>query len=145
MERPPLTPTQARILGAIREAITERGYPPTLREIGAAVGMGSSGVSYQIRQLHAAGYLRVDEGPRAMQVLDGPTVGEAVPGLVRDHTPLHRARRYTCPGCRTDGLDRIGITSLAYVFDSCSCGEPAYDHLIEQLWHRACLTNGVRP
>lgn len=50
--RPPLTIRQLRILTVIRDSVRDRGYPPTVREIGAAVGLGSpSSVSYQLGAL----------------------------------------------------------------------------------------------
>jgi repressor LexA len=53
-----LTYRQAQILRAIRESISTRGIPPSMREIGDAVGLASANsVSYQIRQLRKYGYL----------------------------------------------------------------------------------------
>jgi repressor LexA len=37
-----LTPRQQKVLGHIKEAIEKRGYPPSMREIGEAVGLTSS-------------------------------------------------------------------------------------------------------
>ncbi|GIE75106.1 LexA repressor [Actinoplanes philippinensis] len=57
--RPPLTARQLRILAVIEEWIRERGYPPTVREIGAAVGLVSpSSVSYQLGVLEKHGLIR---------------------------------------------------------------------------------------
>jgi hypothetical protein len=50
----------------------------------------------------------------------------------------HRQKSETCPGCGANLL-RVGITELAYAFRVCACGEVAYEHLVEQLWHLACL------
>lgn len=65
-----LTPRQRRILELIHLAVSTRGYPPTIREIGEAAGLASpSSVSHQLRQLEAKGYLRRDpHRPRAMEV-----------------------------------------------------------------------------
>lgn len=57
---------------------------------------------------------------------------------------LHDQRRGTCPGCGNDTL-RVALVSVAYVFDVCSCGDPDYDHLVEQLWHRPCLIGETWP
>jgi len=53
-----LTDTRRRILAAIRDLTRERGYPPTVREIGQAVGLRStSSVQYQLHILCRAGYV----------------------------------------------------------------------------------------
>ncbi|MEV0902013.1 transcriptional repressor LexA [Actinoplanes sp. NPDC049802] len=57
--QPPLSARQLRILAVIRDSVRERGYPPTVREIGAAVGLVSpSSVSYQLRVLEKYGLIR---------------------------------------------------------------------------------------
>jgi repressor LexA len=64
----PLTERQEKILGYIRLSIRRRGYPPTLREIGAEMGIKSTnGVSDHLRALEKKGYLkREDMKSRAM-------------------------------------------------------------------------------
>ncbi|MGD9518232.1 MAG: transcriptional repressor LexA [Armatimonadota bacterium] len=59
MNRPRrLTPRRRQILDYIHQAIEERGYPPTVREIGEAVGLRStSTVHFHLRALEDAGYL----------------------------------------------------------------------------------------
>ena len=68
-----LTPRQRTIVETIRSAIAERGYPPSMREIGDAAGLASlSSVTHQLGQLERFGYLRRDPGrPRALEVLRG--------------------------------------------------------------------------
>lgn len=70
-----LTSRQTRILDVIRAAVEERGYPPSVREIGDAVGLTSpSSVAHQLRVLEQKGYLRRDPNrPRALEVTDGKT------------------------------------------------------------------------
>ena len=65
-----LTARQRRILDYIRETVERRGYPPTVREIGEAVGLVSpSSVAYQMGVLQKKGYLRKDPNrPRAVDV-----------------------------------------------------------------------------
>jgi repressor LexA len=65
-----LTPRQRLILDYIRETVDRRGYPPTVREIGEAVGLVSpSSVAYQMGVLQRKGYLRKDPNrPRAVDV-----------------------------------------------------------------------------
>ena len=63
---------QREILDYIREMVADRGYPPSVREIGEAVGLSSpSTVHSHLSTLVAAGYLRRDPTkPRAIEVLD---------------------------------------------------------------------------
>ena len=58
-----LTWRQRKILRAIRESVQRRGYPPSMLEIGEAVGLTStSSVSYQLSILQRKGYLHRDVG-----------------------------------------------------------------------------------
>lgn len=70
-----LTSRQSRILEVIRDAVEARGYPPSVREIGDAVGLTSpSSVAHQLRVLEQKGYLKRDPNrPRALEVTDGHT------------------------------------------------------------------------
>ncbi|WP_153504913.1 transcriptional repressor LexA [Cumulibacter manganitolerans] len=65
-----LTVRQRKIMEVIRSAIERQGYPPSVREIGEAVGLASpSSVAHQLRQLQAKGFLRRDPNrPRAVDV-----------------------------------------------------------------------------
>lgn len=65
-----LTERQRTILNVIRASVTTRGYPPSIREIGDAVGLTStSSVAHQLRTLERKGYLRRDPNrPRAVDV-----------------------------------------------------------------------------
>src|SRR4051794_22730890 len=54
-----LTQRQRRILEVIREAVDKQGYPPSVREIGQAVGLTStSSVAHQLTTLERKGYIR---------------------------------------------------------------------------------------
>ena len=66
-----LSPKQLAILEVIQTSIAKYGYPPSMREIGDAVGLKSlSSVTHQLGQLELSGYLRRDPGKtRAMEVL----------------------------------------------------------------------------
>src|SRR5437773_4703023 len=69
------TARQRRILDFIRDTVQARGYPPTVREIGEAVGLtSSSSVHAQLSNLERRGLLRRDPTkPRAMELqLPGP-------------------------------------------------------------------------
>lgn len=65
----PLTDRQEAILEFIRRSIRDRGYPPTLREIGAQMGIRSTnGVSDHLRALERKGYIsREDMKSRALR------------------------------------------------------------------------------
>lgn len=66
-----LTARQRTILESIRHAVETRGYPPSMREIGQAVGLTSpSSVAHQLAALERKGYLRRDPNrPRAIEVV----------------------------------------------------------------------------
>ena len=70
--RPALTPRQQKILDAIRTEIEQKGYPPSMRQIGDMVGLASlSSVTHQLGRLEKMGYIRRDPKlPRAIEVLD---------------------------------------------------------------------------
>ncbi len=60
-KRGELTPRRRAILDYITRAINERGYPPTVREIGQAVGLASpSSVFFHLNALVEGGYLEKD-------------------------------------------------------------------------------------
>jgi repressor LexA len=85
-----LTERQRTILEVIRNSVMTRGYPPSIREIGDAVGLTStSSVAHQLRTLERKGFLRRDANrPRAVDVravddpsrLPAPTVTTDVAG-----------------------------------------------------------------
>jgi repressor LexA len=80
-----ITPRQRRILEFIRTTVRERGYPPTVREIGDAVGLtSSSSVHAQLENLRRKGMLRKDPAkPRAIEVAGvRPQAGATVVPLV---------------------------------------------------------------
>lgn len=63
---------QREILEYIRDTVADRGYPPSVREIGEAVGLSSpSTVHSHLSTLEATGHLRRDPTkPRAIEILD---------------------------------------------------------------------------
>jgi repressor LexA len=67
-----LTQRQAQTLDYIRQSIEERGYPPTLREIGEYMGIRSTnGVNDHLRALERKGYLRrEDMKSRALRLVN---------------------------------------------------------------------------
>ncbi|AFM41809.1 SOS regulatory protein LexA [Desulfosporosinus acidiphilus SJ4] len=70
---PDLSERQTRILDFIKQEIHKKGYPPSVREIGEAVGLlSSSTVHGHLQTLEDKGYIRRDPTkPRAIEILDG--------------------------------------------------------------------------
>ena len=85
-----LTTRQRQILDCIDSAMRERGYPPSVREIGESVGLGSpSTVHSHLSTLQRLGYLRRDPSkPRAIEVRFDPSSGAAVERRPVRHVPL---------------------------------------------------------
>jgi repressor LexA len=78
--RTSLSDKQLAILEMIQRSVASRGYPPSMREIGDAVGLSSlSSVTHQLNQLELSGYLRRDPNrPRALEVLiELPDAGDS--------------------------------------------------------------------
>lgn len=80
-----LTPRRQQILQYIAKATAERGYPPTVREIGEAVGLSSSSsVHFHLRALSEMGYLQRDGSlTRALRLSEEGLEGEVDIGLPR--------------------------------------------------------------
>ncbi|HEY3503839.1 MAG TPA: transcriptional repressor LexA [Actinocatenispora sp.] len=97
-----LTVRQRRILEVIRDSIDRRGYPPSVREIGEAVGLTSpSSVAYQMGILQRRGYLRRDPNrPRAVDIRP-----------VRGHDDAGNTRE----AATTDGAPLNPVPEPAYV------------------------------
>jgi repressor LexA len=90
-----LTARQRLVLETIRASVERRGYPPSMREIGEAVGLTSpSSVKHQLMALERKGYLRRDPNrPRAIEVVH--------PDDSRSISPL-------AAGGRTYGEEHLG-------------------------------------
>lgn len=69
---PDLSERQTRILEFIKQELHKKGYPPSVREIGEAVGLlSSSTVHGHLQTLEDKGYIRRDPTkPRAIEILD---------------------------------------------------------------------------
>jgi len=104
-----LTERQRQVLQFIKEEIRAKGYPPSVREIGEAIGLSSSSTVHgHMARLEEKGFIRRDPTkPRAIEVLDEsfslprkrtvnvPVVGRVTAGLpifadqnIEDHFPL---------------------------------------------------------
>jgi len=69
-----------------------------------------------------------------------PTGRDLVSSWAHDHP-----RRAVCPGCEQD-CSRVGLNALVYTFEPCQCPAapaPCSAHLMEQIWHRRCLTESA--
>jgi len=96
-----LTPRQRLVLETVRASVESRGYPPSMREIGDAVGLTSpSSVKHQLTALERKGYLRRDPNrPRAIEVVQ-PDDSRSVPPL---------------PGALGFEVEQDSVPSPAYV------------------------------
>jgi repressor LexA len=88
-----ITPRQQRILDVIAQTVRDRGYPPTVREIGEAVGLtSSSSVHAQLANLERKGLLTKDPSkPRAMALAAeprAPSVPVPVVGRIAAGAPI---------------------------------------------------------
>ena len=89
-EAAPLTPRQQQILEFIDQEVRRRGYPPSVREIGEAVGLSSSStVHAHLAALQDKGYLRRDPTkPRALELHFESGSGAALERRPVRHVPL---------------------------------------------------------
>jgi repressor LexA len=89
-EAAPLTPRQQQVLEFIDVEVRRRGYPPSVREIGEAVGLSSSStVHAHLGALQDKGYLKRDPTkPRAIEICFEPDSGAIVDRRPVKHVPL---------------------------------------------------------
>lgn len=86
MQKDSLTQNQKNTLQVIKKLIKERGYPPTVREIGKLVGVSSSATSYKyLTILEKKGYIQRKKGKsRAIRLIPQtkkiPVVGSVAAG-----------------------------------------------------------------
>ena len=119
-----LTVRQRRVLEVIRNSVDRRGYPPSMREIGDAVGLASpSSVSHQLNALVAKGYLRRDPNrPRALEVVSPDAKAEEVGYRAGDvASPRPRGDHYDT---ETDSGDARPEASYVPVLGQIAAGVP---------------------
>jgi repressor LexA len=87
---PSLTPRQRQVLEFIDAEVRDRGYPPSVREIGEAVGLSSSStVHAHLAALQEKGFLRRDPTkPRAIEVCFEPGSGSVVERRPARYVPI---------------------------------------------------------
>ncbi len=85
-----LTARQRTVLEVIDTSMRERGYPPSVREIGETIGLtSSSSVHAHLSSLQKLGYLRRDPAkPRAIEVRWDPASDAAIERRPVTHVPL---------------------------------------------------------
>jgi repressor LexA len=107
-----LSRRQEQILNYIRESVRRKGYPPSVREIGEAVGLASSSTVHgHLARLEAKGYLRRDPTkPRAIELLN---IGDT---KVSPITPVE-------DGAESDFPDASTFT-LAPIVGKVTAGQP---------------------
>ncbi|MFD0872523.1 LexA repressor [Chlamydia abortus] len=76
-----LSNRQQAILEFIKNEVRDKGYPPSVREIGEAVGLASSSTVHgHLERLEKKGLIRRDPTkPRAIEILDGDGTGGILP------------------------------------------------------------------
>lgn len=93
-----LSSRQLDVLECIRQAVEQRGFPPTYREIGDALGISSTnGVADHVKALVKKGYLRKADGgtarglqltPLSTAMTDSPTLEVPILGNVAAGVPI---------------------------------------------------------
>jgi repressor LexA len=106
-----LTWRQRKVLQVIRDSVQKRGYPPSMREIGEAVGLTStSSVSYQLSTLQRKGYLHRDVGrPRTVEVrLPGHPAVRPEPGKEKEEELVSSVPGLDIPSQETIYVPLVG-------------------------------------
>jgi repressor LexA len=103
-----LTERQRQVLDYIRSTVEERGYPPSVREIGDAVGLSSpSSVHAQLNSLVAAGMIKKDPSkPRALMIVEETPARASEDRRIRDVPVLGRIAAGT-PILAAEHIDEV--------------------------------------
>jgi repressor LexA len=147
-----LTHRQQMVLDFIRESIADRGYPPTLREIGARMGIRSTnGVNDHLRALERKGYLkREDMKSRALRPTHAPNQVANQVGGVQLPLPsggevannVHQLRTADVSAGLSEDEDMIEIAIVGRV----AAGQPilAEEHVVDTVKIDRGLVRGGR-
>jgi repressor LexA len=94
-----LSVRQEKVLQFVRDGVRKHGYPPSIREIGEAVGLRStSSVAYQLGALEKKGYLQRHSGqPRTTELLSGPPAERPEPQPAATESPEVRPPVFDIP------------------------------------------------
>ncbi len=109
-----LTDRQQEILGFISQSIEERGYPPTLREIGEHFGIRSTnGVNDHLRALEKKGHLqREDLKSRALRPVGAPASANAANLSRKDDPRLSDMVEIPVVGRVAAGLPLLAVENV---------------------------------
>ncbi|GAA5228899.1 transcriptional repressor LexA [Paeniglutamicibacter antarcticus] len=128
-----LTIRQKKVLETIQRSVSTNGYPPSMREIGDAVGLASlSSVTHQLSQLEKLGYIRRDpRRPRAMEILLPLQLkGESKLQLVEGGTELKAAN-----GMNVSELTTSADTAMVPLVGRIAAGGPILaDQAVEDVF-----------
>ncbi|MDQ4065123.1 MAG: transcriptional repressor LexA [Actinomycetota bacterium] len=104
-----LTERQRQTLQYIADAVTERGYPPSVREICDALGLASSStVHSHLQALQRKGYVKIDPTkPRAIELLFDPETGFALERSPARSVPLLGRIAAGAPVLAEENVDEI--------------------------------------
>lgn len=118
-----LSTRQQMILDFIKDEVRTKGYPPSVREIAAAVGLASSSTVHgHLARIESKGYIRRDPTkPRAIEILDpenehipkeepvyAPVIGKVTAGL--PITAIENIEEYIpIPSTQTSPEDKIFV------------------------------------
>jgi repressor LexA len=116
-----LSKRQEDILAYIKEQVRSKGYPPSVREIGEAVGLASSSTVHgHLARLESKGLIRRDPTkPRAIEILDSDSDFTIKAGVV--HVPL--------VGKVTAGLPITAVENIEEYFPLPESFGTSEDHL----------------
>ena len=87
----PLTKRQKQILNHLTKTIQQEGYPPSIREIGASLGIKSPrGVAGHLEALQRKGYIERERGARTIKIKQGrfQMRNRRVPGDASESVPV---------------------------------------------------------
>ncbi|KMK96406.1 transcriptional repressor LexA [Rossellomorea marisflavi] len=115
-----LSKRQQDILEYIKSSVKEKGYPPSVREIGEAVGLASSSTVHgHLARLESKGLIRRDPTkPRAIEILD----------LVEDSIPRHNVVNVPLIGKVTAGQPITAVENVEEYFPLPERMAPADEH-----------------
>ncbi|QHA36252.1 repressor LexA [Rossellomorea marisflavi] len=116
-----LSKRQQDILEYIKSSVKEKGYPPSVREIGEAVGLASSSTVHgHLARLESKGLIRRDPTkPRAIEILD----------LVEDSIPRHNVVNVPLIGKVTAGQPITAVENVEEYFPLPERMAPADEHI----------------
>lgn len=87
-----LTPRQARVLELIRESQLDRGYPPTMEELGQALGISPVTAHEHVKALEAKGVIRTEpRRARSIEIVEeapSPTAAPPILGRIAAGLPI---------------------------------------------------------